>query len=346
MTGGPNKNEQRICDNACWRYIKRNSGILVAFFLLLLIFATNSPAFLTNANIINVLRQVSINTVISCGMTYVILLGGIDLSVGSMLGVSGCLCVWMAVNGIPIGLAMIGGIAASSIFGLANGVIISKAKLPPFIVTLAMMEIGRGTSYIFTGGKPTRYDMPFFDSIGNGYVQFIPIPVIIMIVIVVTTSIILSRTKFGRHIYGVGGSREAARFSGIKIDSIEIRVYTICGLLAGIAGIIMASRLVGAQPTAGNGYELDAIAAVVLGGTSMTGGVGTVGGTVIGALIIGILNNGLNLLQVPSYWQKVFKGLIIIVAVYIDSVKNNKSFLNTFKGIFNGKNSKCSDIKP
>jgi ribose transport system permease protein len=322
---------------ASWRVFKKYLGILIALAFLFTVFAINSSAFCTYANLINVLRQVSINTIIACGMTYVILLGGIDLSVGSLIGVSGCLCVWMAVNGVPIGWAIIGGIAVTTLFGFANGLIIAKAKLPPFIVTLAMMEIGRGTAYIFTGGKPTRYDVEFFDKIGNGYIKFIPIPVVIMIVIVIITSIVISCTKFGRHIYGVGGNREAARYSGIKIDRVEIKVYAICGLLAGIAGIIMASRLVGAQPTAGLGYELDAIAAVVLGGTSMTGGVGSIGGTVIGALIIGILNNGLNLMQVPSYWQKIFKGLIIIVAVYIDSVKNKESFTNTIRSIFNKK---------
>lgn len=340
MAKDSSKDGLRMEDNFFWRYIKGNFGILVAFLLLSIFFAMSSPAFFTNSNILNVLRQVSINTIISCGMTYVILLGGIDLSVGALMGVSGCLCVWLAVSGVPIALSIIGGVLASLIFGITNGLIIAKAKLPPFIVTLAMMEIGRGTAYIFTGGRPTRYDMPFFDAIGNGYIGVIPVPVVIMIVIVGITSIILSTTKLGRHIYGVGGNREAARFSGIKINGVEIKVYAISGLLAGVAGIIMASRLVGAQPTAGAGYELDAIAAVVLGGTSMTGGMGSVGGTVIGAMIIGILNNGLNLLQVPSYWQKICKGLIIIIAVYIDSVKNNKSFTDTFKGIFNGKNSK------
>lgn len=260
-------------------------------------------------------------------MSFVILLGGIDLSVGSIVGVVGCLSVTLAVSGMPYLLAMVIGLAVGILFGLVNGICIAKGKLPAFIVTLATMEIGRGVAYILTGGTSCRYSSDLFISIGNGYFGFIPIPVIIMAIIVIICSIVLSKQKFGRHIYGVGGNREAARFSGIKTDRVEILVYTICGLLAGVAGIVMSSRLVGAQPTAGEGYELDAIAAVVLGGTSMTGGVGTVGGTLIGALIIGVLNNGLNLLDVSSYWQRVAKGVIILIAVYLDIMKKDNSRL-------------------
>lgn len=309
------------------KYLRKNLGIIAAFIVLCVLFAVMSDKFLTSSNVINILRQISINAILGCGMSFVILLGGIDLSVGSIVGVVGCLSVTLAVSGVPYILAMVIGLAVGILFGLVNGICIAKGKLPAFIVTLATMEIGRGVAYILTGGTSCRYSSDFFIAIGNGYFGFIPIPVVVMAVIVILCSIVLSKQKFGRHIYGVGGNREAARFSGIKTDRVEILVYTICGLLAGIAGIVMSSRLVGAQPTAGEGYELDAIAAVVLGGTSMTGGVGTVGGTLIGALIIGVLNNGLNLLDVSSYWQRVAKGVIILIAVYLDVIKKDNSRL-------------------
>ena len=312
-------------NNAVIGYFKRNFGIIIAFLVLAAFFTITSDKFLTSSNIINILRQISINALLAYGMTFVILIGGIDLSVGSILGVSGVLSVTLAVNGMNYIVAMIIGILVGILFGMLNGACIALGKLPAFIVTLATMEIGRGLAYIITGGTSCRYDNDFFNEIGNGYVGIIPIPVIIMVVIGIVCAVSLSKTKFGRHVYAVGGNREAARFSGIKTQKVELLVYTICGMLSGVAGIVLSSRLVGAQPTAGDGYELDAIAAVVLGGTSMTGGVGTIGGTVIGALIIGTLNNGLNLLDVSSYWQRVCKGIIILIAVYIDAVKKDKS---------------------
>lgn len=316
---------KRNKNNFITGYFKRNLGIIAAFLILAVFFSITSNKFLTSSNIINILRQISINTMLAYGMTFVILIGGIDLSVGSILGVAGTLSVTLAAGGMNYIAAMIIGLVTAVLFGMANGFCIAYGKLPAFIVTLATMEIGRGIAYIITGGTSCRYDNDFFNAIGNGYLGAIPIPVIIMVITGVVCSIVLSKLKFGRHIYAVGGNREAARFSGIKTQKAEFLVYTVCGFLSGIAGIVLSSRLVGAQPEAGDGYELDAIAAVVLGGTSMTGGVGTIGGTVIGALIIGILNNGLNLLNIPSYWQKVCKGIVILIAVYIDAVKKDKS---------------------
>ncbi|MCB6365412.1 ribose ABC transporter permease [Intestinibacillus massiliensis] len=313
------------------QYLRENSGILIALLVLCVIFTINSPAFLTRVNMINVLRQISMNAIVAFGMTLVILLGGIDLSVGSIIAVSGCSSVILIVNGCPLWLGVLVGLAVGALFGFITGTIVAMAKLPPFIVTLAMMTIGRGIAYIFTGGKPTRFDAEAFNQIGNGYVGIIPIPVIIMLVTMVLCSVLLNKTMFGRHVYGVGGNRQAAKFSGIKIAKVEIAVYTICGLLAAVSGIIMASRLSGAQPTAGDGQELDAIAAVVLGGTSMSGGVGRIGGTIIGALIIGVLNNGMNLMHLSYYWQLVVKGLIILFAVYVDALKKDKTLERLFK---------------
>lgn len=314
-----------------FRYLQGNSGILIALLILCVIFTINSPVFLTRVNMINVLRQISMNAIVAFGMTLVILLGGIDLSVGSVMAVSGCSMVILVVNGMPLWLGVVIALAVGALFGWVTGAIVALAKLPPFIVTLAMMTIGRGTAYIFTGGKPTRYDDAIFNQIGNGYVGIIPIPVVIMLATLVLCSLALNKTRFGRHVYGVGGNRQAAKFSGIRIARVEISVYVICGVLAAVSGIIMASRLSGAQPNAADGQELDAIAAVVLGGTSMNGGVGRIGGTMIGALIIGVLNNGMNLMHLSYYWQLVVKGLIILFAVYVDVLKKDKTLERLFK---------------
>lgn len=293
-------------------------------FLALLVLATGlaitSPDFLTMGNLLNVFRQVSINALIAFGMTLVILLGGIDLSVGSILALSSVLTALMLSHGIDPIVATSVGVLAGAGMGMLNGLVISKGKVAPFIATLGMMTILRGLALVFSEGRPiTGLNSDFFAMLGGGYVAgIIPVPVIIMLVMFAVFWFVLKKTVFGRHVYAVGGNEEASRLSGINTDRIKIWVYTLSGAMAATAGMILTSRLNSAQPTAGTGYELDAIAAVVLGGTSLTGGRGWIFGTLVGALLIGILNNGLNLLGVSSFYQQVIKGVVILLAVLLD----------------------------
>lgn len=295
---------------------------LIGLVLLIGIVSILNPAFLSGKNILNILRQTSVNAIIAAGMTFVILTGGIDLSVGSILAISGAVCASLMVNGQNMILAVIIAIIIGGVFGTLNGFIISKGKLQPFIATLATMTILRGVTMVFTDGKPITLgsgDLAIsFSKIGGGTILGIPTPVIIMIVVFVVSAYILSNTKMGRYTYALGSNEEATKLSGLNTDKIKIWVYTISGILAAVAGIILTSRLYSAQPTAGNGYELDAIAAVVLGGTSLTGGKGKISGTIIGALIIGVLSNALNMLDVSSYYQMMVKGIVILIAVLLD----------------------------
>lgn len=311
--------------NPIIHYLISNSGILIGFIALCIFFSLTSTAFMTSGNILTVLRQISINAIIAFGMTLVILIRGIDLSVGSIVAVTGTITVGMLVNGYGLPISIITALLLGALLGFINGFVTAKAKIPSFIVTLAMMTIARGIAYVYSDGKPLRFDdSPVFNAIGKGYLGPIPIPIVIMVICLVVISILLNKTRFGRHIYAIGGNPEAAKFSGINITKLEIIVFTISGALAALSGIILAARLNSGQPIAGQGYELDAIAAVVLGGTSFAGGIGKVGGTIIGALIIGVLSNGLNLIHVSYYYQLIIKGIVIVAAVYIDSIKNKK----------------------
>ncbi len=307
-------------------YLKMNMGILIAFAVLYLFLAINpatSEAFLTRQNMFNVLRQISTNLYIACGMTMVIILGGIDLSVGSIIALSGCVAAaCVSRHGMPIPLALLIGTLLGAAFGMINGVVISKTTIPPFIVTLATMDIARGFAYVYTSGSPVRVVTKEWQFIGAGYLGIFPVPVIIMLIVLITTALLMNNTRFGRHIYAVGGNIQAARFSGISVGKVKFWVYSFSGLMAGISGVVLASRMYSGQPTAGQGGEMDAIAAVVVGGTSMAGGAGKIGGTIIGALIIGCLNNGLNLLNVNSFWQYVVKGIVILLAVFVDFIRN------------------------
>ncbi|MDD3840477.1 MAG: ribose ABC transporter permease [Clostridia bacterium] len=307
-------------------FLKDNLGILIGFFIICTFLAIISPVFLTQKNLLNVLRQVSTNLYIACGMTIIIILGGIDLSVGSVIALSGVVTGGLiAFDGYSVVSAIIMGLIAGTLIGAINGFVLAKTTIPPFIVTLATMNIARGASYVYTDGQPIRVMSDDFNFIGSGYLGQIPMPVIYLIVILFICIIIMYKTKLGRYIYAVGGNRQAAEFSGIKINRVIFFAYTLAGLLASISGIVLASRMFSGQPTAGQGAEMDAIAAVVLGGTSMSGGVGKIGGTVIGGLIIGVLNNGLNLMGVNSFWQYIVKGLVILIAVYVDYVKEQKT---------------------
>ena len=307
-------------------YLKANMGILIAFAVMYLFLAVNpatSEAFLTRQNMFNVLRQISTNLYLACGMTMVIILGGIDLSVGSIIALSGCMAAsCVSRYGMPIPLALLIGVLLGVLFGMVNGAVISRTTIPPFIVTLATMNIARGFAYVYTSGSPVRVVTKEWQFIGAGYISIFPVPVIIMLIVLIVTTLLMNNTRFGRHIYAVGGNVQAARFSGISVSKVKFWVYTFSGLMAGISGVVLASRMYSGQPTAGEGGEMDAIAAVVVGGTSMSGGAGKIGGTIIGALIIGFLNNGLNLLNVNSFWQYVVKGVVILLAVFVDFIRN------------------------
>ncbi|WP_432664289.1 ribose ABC transporter permease [Wukongibacter baidiensis] len=295
---------------------------VIGLILFSVIISIMNPRFLTVSNLLNVFRQTSINSIIAAGMTFVILTGGIDLSVGSTLAISGAIAASMVAGGANAIFVVLVALAIGGAIGAFNGFVISKGKVQPFIATLAAMTLVRGYTLVYTQGKPisTGYEQnaEAFAKIGEGYLFGIPIPIYLMIAVFALSFYVLKYTRLGRYVYALGGNEEATFLSGINTTKIKIYVYTISGIFAALAGIIITSRLSSAQPQAGSGYELDAIAAVVLGGTSLAGGSGGVIGTIVGALIIGILNNALNLMNVSSYYQLLAKGLVILVAVLLD----------------------------
>ena len=295
---------------------------LLGLVLLIAVVSILNPAFLSAKNIMNILRQTSVNAVIAAGMTFVILTGGIDLSVGSILGISGAVCASLLVSGQNVVVAVISALVVGAIVGFLNGFIISKGKLQPFIATLATMTVLKGLTLVYTNGNPITLGSNelamSFGKIGGGTILGIPTPAMIMIVVFMVCYYILHNTRIGRYTYALGSNEEATKLSGLNTDKIKIWVYTMSGILASVAGIIITSRLYSAQPTAGNSYELDAIAAVVLGGTSLTGGKGKISKTIVGALIMGVLSNALNLLDVSSYYQMMVKGVVILIAVLLD----------------------------
>ncbi|QJW46026.1 ribose ABC transporter permease [bacterium BFN5] len=299
-------------------------GPLLGLVILSIVLTFLSERFLTIDNLLNVTRQVSINAIISVGMTLVILTGGIDLSVGSILAFSGSITAGLLAGGQALSVAVVLGLIVGAGLGFVNGILITRADIPPFIATLGTMTAARGFTLVYTDGRPITGMDETFRFLGGGYIASVPVPVIIMAAIFIAAYIMLTQTKFGRYIYAIGGNEEAARLSGINTKKVLMAVYTLGGLLAGFSGVIMASRLNSAQPTAGMGFELDAIAAVVLGGTSLSGGVGTIAGTLIGAMIIGVLDNGLNLLNVSSFYQQVAKGVVILLAVYVDKKRKGR----------------------
>ncbi|QTL99707.1 ribose ABC transporter permease [Iocasia frigidifontis] len=298
------------------------SGFL-ALCLLMIVF---SDKFLTYSNMINVLRQISINGVIAAGMTFVILTSGIDLSVGSVMAFSGTIMAGAMVNwGLSPILAVVIGICIGLIFGLINGSLVAFLKMPAIIVTLAMMEVPRGLALLYTGGYPLSGIPESFAVLGRGYwFNIIPVPVVIMLFVYLIAYLILNHLPMGRYIYAIGGNEEAVRLSGINVRLYKIIPFVISGITASVSGVLITSRLMSGQPMVGTGFELDAIAAVVLGGTDIAGGRGQIIGTLLGALILGVLNNGLNLMGISPYAQRVVKGLIIVIAVYFSSRKNNK----------------------
>lgn len=298
-------------------------GPLLGLAILIIVVSIMNPSFLAPLNILNLLRQVAVNALIAYGMTFVILTGGIDLSVGAILALSSTLMAGMMVSGIDPILAILIGCLIGAVLGAFNGVLITKGKMAPFIVTLATMTIYRGLSMMYTDGNPITGlgESYLFELFGRGYFLGIPVPAVTMFLTFAVLWVILHKTSFGRKTYAIGGNEKAAVISGIKVDRVKIMIYSLAGFMAALAGAILTSRLDSASPTAGTSYELDAIAAVVLGGTSLTGGRGWIVGTLIGALIIGVLNNGLNLLGVSSFFQMIVKGGVILLAVMIDRKK-------------------------
>jgi len=306
---------------------------LIALIILCLVISLLSDKFLTSTNAWNVMRQISVNICISVGMTLVVLTAGIDLSIGSVLALCGAITAGLLKNGIEvpssnlyIGFTILGatvtGLLAGAVLGWFNGWTITKFKVPPFVATLAMLTIARGLTMLWTKGFPITGLGENFAHLGTGWFLGIPLPVWISGIIVFIAVIITNKTKLGRYIYAIGGNENAATLSGINIKRIKIAVYTIAGALAAVGGLLVTSRLDAAQPNAGTGYELDSIAAVVIGGTSLSGGRGSVLGTVLGAVIIGVLNNGLVLLNVSPFWQQVVKGFVILTAVVIDKANS------------------------
>jgi ribose transport system permease protein len=298
-------------------------GIFIVFVIEILIFAQLSPYFMTTENIMNVTLQASINAIIAAGMTFVILTGGIDLSVGSIVALAGI--VTTTVLRIPMGfpivitLAVIAGLSFGVLSGVGAGTFITKFKITPFIVTLALMTIWRGLAFVYTEGRPVWEIPQVFSILGGGRLLGVPIPTIFMVVIYILAYIVLTRTPFGRYVYAVGGNIEAARLAGIRTNTVIMTTYVISGFLSALSGVLLASRMSSGQPNAGLMYELDAIAAVVVGGTSLNGGKGTVVGTFIGAMLIAVLRNGLNLINVSSYIQQIVVGLVILLATMLDA---------------------------
>jgi len=302
----------------------KNYGIILAFVIICVALAILSPVFLTKNNIINVIRQTSIYGIMAVGMTFVILTGGIDLSAGSVLALAGAICAGLLKGGSSIFVAIIAALGIGVACGLINGLFITKAKIPPFVVTLGMTNIARGLTLIYTKGYPISGFSPEFREIGGGYILGIPVPIILFLVIVLIAYVVLSQTKLGRYTYAIGGNEETVKLSGVNSAKYKTLVYIISGLSCAISALILTARLNSAEPIAGTGYETDVIAAVCIGGASMNGGRGSVWGSLLGALLIGVLNNGMNLLGVSPYFQQVVKGLIIICAVWLDKMKTVK----------------------
>lgn len=305
------------------KYMSELTTVIALIILMAVITIINSN-FLTANNLLNLLLQVTSNALIAFGMTFVILTGGIDLSVGSILALSSALTAGLLGSGMPVTLAILISLILGCILGMMNGLLISYGKLAPFIVTLATMTIFRGATLVYTNGNPITKglsDTFLFQFLGQGYIVGIPFPVIIMFIVFIILYVLLHKTAFGKSVYAIGGNEKAAYISGVKLNKVKIIIYSISGIMASISGLIITSRLSSAQPTAGASYEMDAIAAVVLGGTSLSGGKGRILGTLIGALIIGVLNNGLNIIGVSAFWQQVVKGVVILIAVLIDRFK-------------------------
>jgi len=310
-------------------------GIFFIFAGMLLLASLLSPAFLTVINLTNIIRQMSVIGLIALGVTGVIVAAGIDLSSGSVVGLAAVVAASLAqapgrqgalypgLAGIPLIFPILAGCAVGAVAGIINGALVAKTGIPPFIATLGMYTAARGAAMLYTSGRPVSGLTDAYNVIGQGDLFGSPSPILILAIMATVTHVLYSRTRFGKYIYAIGGNEQAARVSGINIARYKILIYTYAGFLAGLAGIVVSSRIGSGQPGLGQGYELDAIAAAVIGGTSLSaGGIGSVPGTIVGALIIGVLNNTLDLVNVSAYWQQIIKGMIIVGAVVLDQRKS------------------------
>jgi len=314
----PNKGKE-LATNILKKY-----GIVIILILLVFLMSILTPHFLSATNLINIIRQMSIIGIIAIGVTPIIITKGIDLSSGSLIALVSVVVATFAQGDYPLIVPILVAIGVGLLVGLINGTMVAKGMLAPFIATLGMMTAARGAAMLYSDGRPIGGISDSFTFIGQGIVFGIPVPVIIFAFVGFVTWVLLNKTKIGRYVYAIGGNEQAAVTAGINVSRIKLMVYAYAGLLGGVAGMILTSRIASGQPQAGLMFELDAIAAAVIGGTSLFGGIGTVGGTIVGALIIGVMNNGLDLLGVSSYWQQIVKGAIIVAAVYIDSRKNHR----------------------
>lgn len=309
-----------------WRELLARFGLLLAFVVMVIVLALISDRFLTPSNIINVLRQISVNAIISFGMTVVIIGAGIDLSVGSLLALVGVAVALLATGaGLPVWIALLLALVIGVLLGSVNGLFVGYAGVAPFIVTLAALTIFRGSALVLTDGRPVSGLPPIFSQIGYGSFLKLPVPVWLMLGVLLITYVLLRHTALGRAVYAVGGNAEAARLSGIPVRRTLTFTYAFSGLTTAVAAIVLTGRLNSAQPTAGVMFELDAIAAVVVGGTSLFGGRGSVFGTLVGALIIGVINNGMNLLNVSGFYQQIVKGGVILAALLIDRALSRRT---------------------
>ncbi len=306
-------------------HLGRRFGTLLGLVLLCVTLWILSPYFLTPSNLVNVVQQTAVNAIIAVGMTFVIVSAGIDLSVGSIVAFSGVILASCLQAGAPLPLALLAGLAAGGACGLVNGLLITWGRLPPFISTLGMMSVARGAALVYTQGRPISGFEADFRFLATGELGFLPVPVLIMGVVYLLSHLLLSRTRFGRYTYAIGGNEEAAQLSGVSVRFHKSMIYAFSGLTSAVAAIILTARLNSAQPIAGFMYELDAIAAAVIGGTSLLGGEGTLTGTLIGALIMGVLRNGLNLLGVSSFLQQIVIGSVIITAVLVDALLKRRA---------------------
>ncbi len=305
--------------------VLKNYGIVFAFVLVCAVLAWLSPVFLRWTNVLNIIRQSSIYGIMAVGMTFVILTGGIDLSVGSILAIAGVITAGMLKAQVALPLVILVALGIGSLFGLINGLIITAGRIPPFVTTLAMLSGAHSLALIYTGGYPISGFNPAFRWIGGGDILGIPFPIVVFLLTVLLAAVILRETRLGRYTYAIGGNEEAVRLSGISTRFYKTMVYVFSGATAGMTAIILTSRLNSAEPNAGTGYELDVIAAVVIGGTSLNGGRGSIWGTLVGALLIAVINNGIVLLGISPYYKDLVRGLVILGAVLLDRLRDEPS---------------------
>lgn len=308
--------------------VLRQFGLVFVALFIIVFMSFKSEVFLTSQNIINILRQISINGILAVGMTFVILTGGIDLSVGSVVAITGVIVGSLLQNGTNWFVASIAALAISVVCGIINGWLISYIGFQPFIATLSTMTIGRGFAQVYSDGKPYMITDPEFKMIGQGYFMNIPIPIILLVIFCIIGLIILQTTTFGRYVFAIGGNMSAAKLSGVRTQRVQLLVYVMSSVCAWMVGLILAARISSGQPTAGESYEMDAIAATAIGGTSMNGGIGSLTGTITGFVILGLLQNSMNLMNINSFWQQIVKGLLIIIAVFLDMRTKGKSSKN------------------